>query len=101
MTSSKSRDVPSINTSPPLILRITLPKITETAYTLVVIPEPGLSACSSMDQLASKFIAFFQDKVRLIQENLTLKADPNYEPEDNPDAVDDKLNLFVPLTDGY
>ena len=49
-----------------------------------------------MDQLASKFSAFFQDKIRMIQENLTLKADLNYVLEDNPDAVDDKLSVYVP-----
>ena len=31
----------------------------------------------------------------MIQENLTLKVHPNYVPEDNPDAVDDKLSVFV------
>ena len=53
-----------------------------------------------MDQLANTFIAFFQDKVRLIQENLTFKADPNYVPGENPDAVDDKLGFLVPATEG-
>ena len=66
---------------------------------LLIKPEPGLSDSGSMDQLASKFSAFFQDKIRMIQENLTLKADPNYVPEDNPDAVDNKLSVFVPVTE--
>ena len=84
-------------------------KITEAAcdikqlYTvwnaLLIKQERGLSECSSMDQLASKFSAFFQDKIRMIQENLTLKADPNYVPEDNPDAVDDELSVLVPATE--
>ena len=65
---------------------------------LLMKPEPGLSDCGSMDQLASKFSAFFQDKIRMIQENLTFKADPNYVPEDNPDAVDNKLGVLVPAT---
>ena len=62
-------------------------------------PEPGLSDCGSIDQLASKFSAFFQDKIRMIQENLTLKADPNYVPEDNPDAMGNKLSVLVPATE--
>jgi len=37
-----------------------------------------------MDQLARKFSAFFQDKIRMVQKNLMLKADPIYVPEDNP-----------------
>ena len=44
---------------------------------LLIKPEHGLSDCGSMDQLASKFSAFFRDKIRMIHENLTLKADPN------------------------
>ncbi|KAK2160469.1 hypothetical protein NP493_1646g00002 [Ridgeia piscesae] len=35
----------------------------------------------------------------MIQENLTLKVDPNYVPEDNPDAVDDKLSVLVSATE--
>ena len=35
----------------------------------------------------------------MIQENLALKADPNYAPEDNPDAVADKLSVLVPATE--
>ena len=35
----------------------------------------------------------------MIQENLALKADPNYVPEDNPDAVDHKLSVLVPATE--
>ena len=58
----------------------------------------GLSDSGSVDQFASKFSAFFQDKVRLIQENLTFKAGLKHEPEDKPDAVDDKLSFFVPAT---
>ena len=65
---------------------------------LLIKPEPGLSDCVSMDKLASKLSAFFQNKIRMIQENLTLKADPNYVPEDNPDAVDNKLSVLVPAT---
>ena len=67
---------------------------------LMIKPEPGLSDCGSMVQLASKFSAFFQDKIRMIQEeNLTLNADPNYVPEDNPDAVDNKLSVLMPATE--
>ena len=51
-----------------------------------------------MNQLASKFNAFFQDKIRMIQENVMLKA-VHYVPEDNPDAVDDKLSVLVPATE--
>ena len=65
---------------------------------LLIKPEPGLSDCGSVDQLANKFIAFFQDKIQMIQENSTLKADPNYVPEDNTDA-DDKLSVLVPATE--
>ena len=36
----------------------------------------------------------------LIQENLTLKADPNYVPPDeSPGTVDDKLSIFLPATE--
>ena len=63
---------------------------------LLIEPDIGLPDCSSMDQLASKFSAFFQDKIRMILENLTLKADPNHVLEDHPDAVDDTLSVFVP-----
>ena len=66
---------------------------------LLIKPEHGLSDCGLMDQLASKFNAFFQYKIRMIQENLTLKADPNYVPEDNPDAVDNTLSVLVPATE--
>ena len=66
---------------------------------LLIKPEYGLSDCGSMDQLASKFSAFFRDKIRMIHDNLTLKADPNYVPEDNPDAVDNKLSVLVPATE--
>ena len=63
--------------------------------------ETALSDCGSgsIDQHASKFSTFFQDKIRMIQENVMLKADPNYVLEDNPDAVNDKLNVFVPATE--
>ena len=48
----------------------------------------------------SESSAFFQDKVRLIQENLTFKADPNYVPPDErPGIVDDKLSMFLPATE--
>ena len=66
---------------------------------LLIKPEHGLSDCGSMHQLANKFSAFFQDKIRMIQENLTLKANPNYVPEDNPDAVDNTLSVLVPATE--
>ena len=53
-----------------------------------------------MEQLANRFSAFFQDKVRLIHENLTLKANPNYVPPDeSPGTVDDKLSIFLPATE--
>ena len=66
---------------------------------LLLKSETDLSDCGSMDQRASKFSAFFQDKIRMIQENLTLKVEPNYVPADNPDAVYDKLSVFVPATE--
>ena len=66
---------------------------------LLIKSETGLSDCGSMDQRASKFSAFFQDKIRMIQENLTLKVEPNYVPTDNPDAVYDQMSVFVPATE--
>ena len=61
---------------------------------LLIKPEASLPNEGSLEQLASRFSAFFQDKVRLIQENMTLKADPNYVPPDeSPGTVDDKLFL--------
>ncbi|KAI0238454.1 hypothetical protein LSAT2_010826 [Lamellibrachia satsuma] len=59
--------------------------------------EASLPNAGSLEQLASRFSEFFQDKVRLIQENLTLKADPNYVPPDeSPGTVDDKLSICLP-----
>ena len=65
---------------------------------LLIKPEASLPDGGSLEQLASRFSAFFQDKkIRLIQENLTLKADPIYVPPDeSPDTVDDKLSIFLP-----
>ena len=109
VTSSKSRDVTSINSSSPLSLHIThyknnteaacdIKQLYNVVNGLLIKPEPGLCDCGSMDQLASKLSAFFQDKIRMIQENVTLKADHNV-PEDNPDAVDDKLSVLVHATE--
>ena len=67
---------------------------------LLIKPEGSLPDGGSLEQLANSFSAFFQDKVRLIQENLTLNADPNYVPPDeNPCTVDDKLSIFLPATE--
>ena len=57
---------------------------------LLIKPEASLPDGGSLEQLANRFSAFFQDKVRLIQENLTPKADPNYVPPDeSPGTVDE------------
>ena len=67
---------------------------------LLIKPEASLPDGGSLDQLTNIFSAFCQDKVRLIQENLTLKADPNYVPPDeSPGTVDDKLSIFLPVTE--
>ena len=67
---------------------------------LLIKPQASLPDGGSLEQLANRFSAFFQDKVRLIQENLTLKADPNYVPPDeSPGTVDDKLSIFLPATE--
>ena len=59
------------------------------ANALLIKPEASLTDRGSLKQLANRFSAFLQDKVRLIQENLTLKADPNYVPPDeSPGTVD-------------
>ena len=64
---------------------------------LSIKPEASLPDGCSLDQLANIFSAFFQDKVRLIQENLTLKAD--VPPDESPGTVDDKLSIFLPVTE--
>ena len=67
---------------------------------LLIKPEASLPDGGSLEQLANRFSAFFQDKVLLIQENLTLKADPNYVPPDySPGTVNNKLNIFLPTTE--
>ena len=67
---------------------------------LLIKPEASLPDAGSLEQLANRFSAFFQDKVMLIQENLTLKADPNYvPPDDSPGTVDNKLSIFLPATE--
>ena len=67
---------------------------------LLIKPEAILPDGGSLEQLANRFSASFQDKVRLIQENLTLKADPNYVPPDeSPGTVDNKLSIFLPATE--
>ena len=61
---------------------------------LLIKPEASLPDGGSLKQwasIANSVSAFFQDKVRLIQENLTLKGDPNYVPPDESQGtVDDK-----------
>ena len=67
---------------------------------LLIKPEASLPDGGSLEQLANRFSALFQDKVVLIQENLTLKADPNYVPPDgSPCTVDNKLSIFLPATE--
>lgn len=62
---------------------------------LLIKPEASLPDGGSLEQLANRFSVFFQEKVMLIQDNLTLKADPNYvPPDDSPGTVDNKLRIF-------
>ena len=67
---------------------------------LLIKPEGSLPDGGSLEQLANRFSVFFQEKVMLIQDNLILKADPNYvPPDDSPGTVDNKLRIFLPATE--
>ena len=99
MTETWLRDTPGDSQIIRALAACDIKQLYNVVNALLIKPEHGLSDCGSMDQLANKFSAFFQDKIRMIQENLTLNANPNYVPEDNPDAVDNTLSVLVPATE--